>query len=108
MHNPPGKRILNSQNNLGSKKDPNIVFVTMFLTTTISHVAAKRAFSEFGEMHTVFAATYGDKQFKGICNGKSHVRATPTPSKQDLPHKIRFEENGRFFHVMWAEKIFFC
>ena len=88
LHNPPGQRILRGQNTLGCRNDPNTVFVTMFLPATISHGAVKQAFSEFGEVHTVFAGTYRDNQFKGICNGKRHVRLlTPTRSKQDL---IRF------------------
>ena len=104
LHNIPGPRISGGQN----KNDPNTVFVTMFLPTQISNTAVKRVFNEFGEVHTVFAGTYKDAQFRSICNGKRHIRLTPARSKQELPHKIQFEEKGRFFHVMWAEKIIFC
>ena len=84
------------------------VFVTMFQPTLISDAAVKRAFTEFGDVHSVFAGTYKDAHFRSICNGKRHVRLTPHGSKQDLPHKIQFHEKGRFFHVMWAEKVIFC
>ena len=80
----------------------------MFLPTAISNTLVKRVFNEFEEVHTVFAGTYKDAQFRSICNGKRHIRLTPARSKQELPHKIQFEEKGRFFHVMWAEKIIFC
>ena len=84
------------------------VFVTMFLPTLISDAAVRRVFTEFGDVHSVFAGTYQDANFNSICNGKRHVRLTPHESKQDLPHKIQFHEKGRFFHVMVAKKVIFC
>ena len=59
-------------------------------------------------MHTVFAGTFKNDDLKGIHNGKRHVRLTPTDSKHDLPHHIQFPGDGRFFNVMWAEKIVNC
>lgn len=103
LHNPPGQRKPNGQNTLGFRHDPNTVFVTMFLPTTISSTAVKKASTNFGDVHAVFAGAYKE-QFKRICNGKRHVRLTPFHSNQDLPHKIQFGENRKFFHVMWTEK----
>ena len=42
------------------------VFVTMFLPTLISDAAVKRAFTEFGDVHSVFAGTYKDAHFRSI------------------------------------------
>ena len=36
------------------------VYATMFLPTTISDTAVKRAFSEFGNVYTVLAGKYGE------------------------------------------------
>ena len=84
------------------------VFVTMFLPTLISDAAVKKAFSEFGQVHKVFAGTYKDTPFQSIRNGKKHIRMMPNDTKQDLPNQIQFREGERFYHVMWAEKVIFC
>ena len=97
-----------TSNSRRQNRNDKTVFVTMFLPTLISNTAVKRAFSEFGVVHTVFAGTYKDAPFKSICNGKRHIRLTPSRSKQELPHQIQFAENTRFYHVMWAEKVIFC
>ena len=75
---------------MGSRHDPDTVFVTMFLPTTISNAAVKKAFTHFGEVHTIFPGRYKEEKFKSICNGKRHVRLTSFHSKHDLPHKIQF------------------
>ena len=46
-------RAHNRDEGRGSKEDPNTVFVTMFLPTTISNIAVKKVFMEFGEVHTI-------------------------------------------------------
>ena len=103
LHEIPDTRNFRCQN-----RNHNTVFVTMFLPTLISNTAVKRAFSEFGVVHTVFAGTYKDAPFKSICNGKRHTCLTLNHSKQELPHQIQFAENTRFYHVMWTEKVIFC
>ena len=45
----------------------------MYLPTIMSNTAVKKAFVEFGKVYTVFAGQFKD-EFKGICNGKRHVR----------------------------------
>ena len=107
LHSKPEKSRDHHRNYHGNDEDT--VFVTMFLPTLISDVAVKRVFTEFGEVHSVFHGRYKNNyQFQSICNGKRHVRLTPHESKQDLPHKIQFHGENRFFHVMWAEKVVFC
>ena len=80
----------------------------MFLPTTVSNTAVKKAFTNFGKVHAVFAGTYREKQFKGICNGERHIPMTLFRSKQDLPHKIQFGKNRKLFHAIWAEKKAYC
>ena len=107
LHNKPEKSRDRHRNY--HVNDEGTVFVTMFLPTLISDAAVKRAFTEFGEVHSVFHGRYKKhEQFQSICNGKRHVHLTPHGSKQDLPHKIQFHGENRFFHVMWAEKVVFC
>ena len=84
------------------------VFVTMFLPTLISDAAVKKAFSEFGQVHHVFPGRYKKTPFSSIRNGKRHIRMTPSGSKHDLPHQIRFKEEDRHYHVFWAQKVIFC
>ena len=69
----------------------------MYLPTTVSNIAVKKSFMEFGEVHTVFAGRYKETDFKGICNRKWHMRLTPFKSKHDLPHEIQFPDDGRYF-----------
>ena len=107
LHNKPEDSRTRRRNHHPHRDDT--VFVTMFLPTLISDAAVKRVFSEFGEVHDVFHGRYkDDHQFNIIYNGKRHVRLTPHGSKQDLPHKVQFHGENRYFHVMWAEKLVFC
>ena len=62
---------------------------------------------EFGGVYAVFVGRFKD-EFKEICNGKRHIRLTPFKSKHDLPHHIKFGQDNRFFHVMWAVKKILC
>ena len=75
LHEVPDTRNSRRQN-----RNDKTVFVTMFLPTLISNTAVKRAFSEFGVVHTVFAGTYKEAPFKSICNGKRHIHLTPNRS----------------------------
>ena len=84
------------------------LYVTVHLPTTASKIAVKKAFMEFSEVHTVFAGRFKETDFKGIINGKRHIRLTPFKSKHDLPHEIQFPDDDRYFHVMWAEKKILC
>ena len=84
------------------------LYVTVYLPTTASKTAVKKAFMEFGEVHTVFAGRFKETDFKGICNGKRHIRPTAFKSKHDLPLEIQFPDDDRYFHVMWAEKKILC
>ena len=91
----------------GTKHDQNTVFVTLYLPSTVSDTAVRRVFQEFGMVHAVSNGTFkGD--LRGIRNGKRHVRLTPAGSKHDLPHQVQFPGDGRFFNVLWAEKIVNC
>ena len=47
-----------------NRNNNNTVLVTMFLPPLISNTAVKRAFSEFGVVHTVFAGTYKEVPIK--------------------------------------------
>ena len=96
-----------NRNYYGTKFDPNTVFVTLYLPSTISDTAVKKAFMEFGTVHTVFAGRFKD-DLQGICNGKRHIRLTPDRSKHDLPYEVQFPGDERFFNVLWAEKIISC
>ena len=107
LHKKPIKPKFNVKRSHVNKEDT--VFVTMFLPTLISDAAVKKVFQEFGEVHSVFSGTYRDEEeFNFIRNGKRHIRLTPDGSKQDLPHKVQFHGEQRYFHVMWAEKVVFC
>ena len=102
---PMGKKPPKSQ--IGTRFDENTVFVTMYLPSTISNIAVKKVFQEFGTVHTVFNGTFkGDLQ--GIRNGKRHIRLTPDGSKHDLPHRVQFPGDNRYFNVLWKEKIVSC
>ena len=59
LHEIPDTRNFRCQN-----RNHNTVFVTMLLPTLISNTAVKRAFSEFGVVHTVFAGTYKEVPIK--------------------------------------------
>ena len=107
LHSKPIKPKFNDRRSYVNKEDT--VFVTMFLPTLISDAAVKKVFQEFGEVHSVFSGRYKDEEeFSFIRNGKRHIRLTPNGSKQDLPHKVQFHGEQRYFHVMWAEKVVFC
>ena len=92
----------------GSKHDPDTVFVTMYLPTTISNIAVKKVFMQFGEVHIVLTGHFKDDDLSGIRNGKRHAHLTPFKTKHDLPHKIQFPDDERFFNVMWGEKRISC
>ena len=79
----------------------------MYLPTPIFNTAVKKTFVEFGEVYTVFAGRFKD-EFKGICNGKRHVRLTTFKSKHDLPHEIKFVEDDRFLSFDVGGKKNFC
>ena len=89
-----------------NREQKTTVFVT-FLLTLISDAAVKKAFSAFGQVHRVFPGRYKNT-FSSIRNGKRHIRMTPSGTKHDLPHTIRFKEGDRPYHVLWAEKRIFC
>ena len=93
-------------NERGRTNFPNAVFVTMFLLTTVSDTAVKKANLEFGEVHHVFSGKF-KKPYSDISNGKRHIRITPYKTKDDLPHKVFFDDS-RLFQVMWAEKKVSC
>ena len=56
LHNKPEKSRDRHRNY--HVNDEDTVFVTMFLPTLISDAAVKRAFTEFGEVHSVFHGRY--------------------------------------------------
>ena len=91
----------------GTRYDTNTVFVTLYLPSTISNTAVTKGFMEFGTVHTVFAGRFKN-DLQSICNGKRHVRLTPHGSKHDLPFEVQFLGDGRFFQVLWTEKIISC
>ena len=101
------KKFQDRQGPRGTRDDPNTIFVTMYLPSTISNTAVQKAFMAFGNVHTVFEGRFKD-DLKGIRNGKRHIRLAPNKSKHDLPHEIQFPEDDRFFKVLWAEKIISC
>lgn len=69
----------------GSRDDPDTVFLTMCLPTTISNIAVKKVLMKFGEVHVVSTGHFKGN-LSGIRNGKIHVRLTPFKTKQDPPH----------------------
>ena len=89
LPNPPSQKRPNRQGTKGSKYDPDTIFVTMFLPTTISNAAVKKAFMEFGEVHTVFAGQYKEEEFQGICNGKIHMCLKPLLN-QSMTSPVKF------------------
>ena len=106
LHNKPDSR---SRRRYQDYNDEDTVYITLFLPTLISDAAVKRLFTEFGDVYDVFPGRYKKEHgFGSILNGKRHVRMRPNGSKQDLPHRVQFEEGGRYFHVMWAEKLIYC
>ena len=56
----------------------------MYLPTTVSNIAVKKAFMEFGEVHTVFAGRFKETDVKDICNGKRHIHLTPFKSNSQM------------------------
>ena len=84
------------QGRQGTIEDPHTIFVTMYLPTAVSNIAAKKAFMEFGEVHTAFSGRFKETDFKGICNRKRHIHLTPFKSKHDLPHEIQFPDDDIF------------
>ena len=82
------------------------IFVTIFLPEFISDQAVKLAFSEFGDVISVFK---GKHRFnKDIRNGKRHVKIFPAGEDPAiLPRKITF--HGRIQRdVLFAEKVVLC
>ena len=71
------------------KNFPNAVFVTMFFPTTVSDIAVKKAFLEFGEVHD----TKLKKQHNNISNGKRHIRINPYKTRHELPQEIFFDDS---------------
>ena len=90
------------------KKKKSLLLCSFLLQFPMPNAAVKKAFMEFGDVHTVFAGRYKEEEFQSICNGKRHIRLTPFKSKHNLPHEIQFGENQIFFHIMWAEKKIYC
>ena len=70
---PTLQRFKERQPYYGSRRDANTVFVTMYLPSTISDIAVRKAFMQFGDVHTVFARQFKDDLY-GIHNGKGHIR----------------------------------
>ena len=81
-------------NGRGRTNFSNAVFVTMFLLTTVSDTAVKKANLEFGEVH-VFSGKF-KKPCNGISNGKRHIRITSSKTKDDLPIKYSLMILGFF------------
>ena len=69
---PTLQRFKERQPYYGSRRDTNTVFVTMYLPSTISDIAVRKAFMQFGDVHTVFARQFKDDLY-GIHNGKGHI-----------------------------------
>ena len=81
-------------------------FITMFLPEYISCQAVDLAFSNFGEVQTVF---YGTHTFnRNIRNGKRHVRIFPNGGNPEiLPRRITFSD-GISRDVLYKGKLVNC
>ena len=81
-------------------------FVTMFLPEYISCQAVDLAFSNFGEVQTVF---YGTHTFnRNIRNGKRHIRIFPNGGNPEiLPRRITFSD-GISRDVLYKGKLVNC
>ena len=81
-------------------------FITMFLPEYISCQAVDLAFSNFGEVQTVF---YGTHTFnRNIRNGKRHVRIFPNGGNPEiLPRRITFSD-GVSRDVLYKGKLVNC
>ena len=97
LHEPPNRNRPSRQHTKGSKYDPDTIFVTMFLPTAISNAAVKKAFMEFGHVHTVFAGRYKEEEFQDICNGKRHIRLTHLIQNTTSPIKFNLVRIKDFF-----------
>ena len=71
------------------KNFPNAVFMTMFFPTTVSDIAVKKVFLEFGEVHD----GKFKKPYNNISNRERHIRTTPYKTKHNLPHEIFFDDS---------------
>ena len=82
------------------------IFVTVFLPEFVSDQAVRLAFSNFGEVITVFKGKH--KFNKNIRNGRRHVKIFPAGGDPEiLPRKITF--HGRIQRdVLFAEKVVLC
>ena len=82
------------------------VFVTVFLPEFVSDQAVRLAFSNFGEVISVFKGKH--KFNKNIRNGRRHVKIFPAGGDPGiLPRKITF--HGRIQRdVLFAEKVVMC
>ena len=82
------------------------IFVTIFLPEYISDQAARLAFSNFGEVVSVFKGRHNFN--RKIRNGKRHVRIFPAGGDpMVLPRKISFH-GGIKRDVLFAEKVVGC
>ena len=61
----------------------------MFFPTTVSDIAVKKAFLEFGEVHDAKLK----KQHNNISNGKRHIRINPYKTRHELPQEIFFDDS---------------
>ena len=82
------------------------IFVTAFLPEFVSDQAVRLAFSNFGEVISVFKGKH--KFNKNIRNGRRHVKIFPAGGDPGiLPRKITF--HGRIQRdVLFAEKVVLC
>ena len=82
------------------------IFVTIFLPEFVSDQAVRLAFSNFGEVISVFKGKH--KFNKNIRNGRRHVKIFPAGGDPGiLPRKITF--HGRIQRdVLFAEKVVLC
>ena len=82
------------------------IFVTVFLPELVSDQAVRLAFSNFGEVVTVFKGRH--KFNRSVRNGRRHVKIFPAGGDPAiLPRKITF--HGRIQRdVLFAEKVVLC
>ena len=64
----------------------------MFFPTTVSDIAVKKPFLEFGEVHEVFDGKF-KKPCNDISNSKCHIKITPYKTKHDLPNDMFFDDS---------------
>ena len=89
---------------LRNGKEP--IFVTIYLPEHISDQAVSLAFSNFGEVVSVFKGRHNfDRKIR---NGKRHVKIFPAGGNPEiLPRKITFHGGVRR-DVLFAEKVVLC